>query len=71
MARGETGLPPINGRAASGDTTPRRVQCGKVFGLPVVDRFTEPDVLSIGVDEQRATELGGVGLNGLQVHGGL
>jgi hypothetical protein len=27
----------------TGDTTPRRVQCGEVFGLPVVDRFTEPD----------------------------
>jgi hypothetical protein len=39
-------------------TTPCRVQCGEVFGLPVVDCFTDPDVLAVGVDEQGMAELG-------------
>ena len=47
---------------ATGQPTPRRVQCCEVLGLPVVDRFTEQDGLAVSVDEQRATELGRIGL---------
>jgi hypothetical protein len=33
--------------------------------LPVVDRFTELNALTVGIDEQASSELGWIGLNGL------